>query len=285
MSYKDILLQADPTEDGKSRLAVAVALAKQFEAHLIGIFLRRPPRALALGMEESMFVGPAQVEGFAERLEHAWQAEADEAETLFRAALDKEGLAGEWRAPEGSPAETLALHARYADLLVMGQVNPDHPERSGDKHLADHVLLASGRPVLIIPYAGHFEQVGRNVVVAWNGSREATRAVHDALPILTKADSVTVLSVNPEKGVAGDGALPAADLAMHLARHGIKVNATHTTVEEISVADELLNRAFDLGADLIVSGGYGHSRLREVVLSGVTRALLQHMTIPVLMSH
>jgi nucleotide-binding universal stress UspA family protein len=123
------------------------------------------------------------------------------------------------------------------------------------------------------------------VLVGWNAGREATRAVHDALPLLVKASSVTITAVNPRVGLGAHGQEPGADIARHLARHGVTVEVEHTAAPEIGAADILLNRASELSADLLVVGAYGHSRLREFLLGGVTRSLLHQMTLPVLLSH
>ena len=136
-----------------------------------------------------------------------------------------------------------------------------------------------------MPYAGRFDTVGSHVLVAWNATREAARAVNDAMPILQKAEKVTVLSVNPPSEEAGGPAWPAADIALHLARHGVTAEASSTVSLEIDVGNAILSRAADFGSDLIVMGGYGHSRQREFILGGVTRTLLQHMTVPVIMAH
>src|SRR3954454_13493204 len=146
-------------------------------------------------------------------------------------------------------------------------------------------MLSSGRPVLAVPYAGQFERVGERVLVAWNASRESTRAVNDALPLLRGAKVVTILAVNPRQGIEGHGDVPAADIALHLARHGVKAEAAHTVAKDISEGDALLSYAADIGADLIVAGAYGHSRARELVFGGVTRTLIAEMTAPVLLSH
>ena len=138
---------------------------------------------------------------------------------------------------------------------------------------------------MIVPYAGRFDTVGSNVLVAWNATREAARAVNDAMPILQKAEKVTVLSINPPSEEAGGPVWPAADIALHLARHGVKAEASSTVSHEIDVGNAILSRAADFGSDLIVMGGYGHSRQREFILGGVTRTLLGHMTVPVIMSH
>ncbi len=145
--------------------------------------------------------------------------------------------------------------------------------------------MTSGRPVLVVPYIGPGKSVATHVLVGWNASREATRAVNDAIPLLQRAKKVTVLAVDPEGGTEGHGEVPSADISLHLARHGIKVEAAQTVTGDIDVGDALLSRASDLGADLIVVGAYGHSRMREFILGGVTRHLLQHMTVPILISH
>ncbi len=285
MSLKDILVQLDTTEQSASRLELAADLARRFGAHLTGLHVIDFARPAALALETAAFVDAQQMDDLMERLRTASSDRAAKVEAEFRARIERDGIAGEWRLVDGEVAPTIALHARYADLAVVGQVDPDHPDRGGGRHVVDQALLASGRPVLVVPYAGKFASVGRNVLVGWNASRESARALNDALPILQKAETVTVLAVNARGGIAGEGALPAADIALHLARHGIKVSAAHSSVTEIGEGDELLNRAFESGADLLVVGGYGHSRARELVLGGVTRSLLMHMTVPVLMSH
>jgi nucleotide-binding universal stress UspA family protein len=147
------------------------------------------------------------------------------------------------------------------------------------------VLLQSGRPLLLIPYAGRFDGLGRNPLIAWTETRESARAVHDALPLLEYAEKVTALTVIPPSAAAVDAPPPAAELARHLRRHGIQATALRSVAEDIPDADALLSYVCDVGADLLVMGGYGHSPLRERLRGGVTRSLLRHMTVPVLMSH
>ena len=140
----------------------------------------------------------------------------------------------------------------------------------------------------MVPYIGAGERLGTRVMVAWDGGREAARAVGDALPLLARAESVAVLVINPSQD--GHGEQPGADIALHLARHGITVEAQHLEAQhleaqDLSVGDALLSRLADQDIDLLVMGAYGHSRLRELVLGGVTRKIFQQMTVPVLMSH
>jgi nucleotide-binding universal stress UspA family protein len=199
----------------------------------------------------------------------------------FEAALARKGIMGEWRQVEGTTPENLALHGRYADLLVLGQDDPE----SDSAGLLETVLFDSGRPVLAIPFAGNFKSIGKRVLIGWNASREATRALHDALPLIAKADTATVFLANPKRGLGAHGEEPGADIARHLVRHGLKVEVAKAVADDVADSALLLNHASDMGADLLVMGAYGHSRLREFILGGVTRSLLREMTIPVLLSH
>ena len=204
-------------------------------------------------------------------------------EATFRERLRFSQLLGEWRVVSGKVSETLVRQARQADLVILGQVNPDHPPPPEGRQLVEDVLMTSGRPILVIPYIGHFQTVGSRILVGWNNSREAARAVNDAIPLLAKAASVTILEVSPRRPATDDAT--GADITRHLAHHGIRAETIRTVLAGTSVPDLLLNYAADVSADLLVIGGYGHSRLRELVLGGVTRELLRHMTLPVLMSH
>ena len=189
--------------------------------------------------------------------------------TRFHEATRRRGIQGEWRVDTGDIIGITKLHARYADLTIVGQ-GIDLKDAPYDlRFLPQELALGVGRPVLVVPRYGTFDTVGERVLVAWNGSREATRAVHDALPILKLATTVTVLSIDPERDTGER--MPSADIALHLARHGVAAEGMSTLGLDISVGDLLLSRAADLGADLIVMGAYGHSRVREMVLGGATR--------------
>jgi nucleotide-binding universal stress UspA family protein len=168
--------------------------------------------------------------------------------------------------------------ARYFDAAIVQQ--PDHKDvRAADT--IETVLLGSGRPLLIVPYIPVSPRLG-TVVIAWDEGRPAARAVADALPLLTLADRVEVVSITDG---GGDRPLPSEDMARHLARHGVKAEAARLVRGEVGIANSLLSHAADVDAGLIVMGGYGHSRLREIVLGGTTRTILQTMTVPVLMAH
>lgn len=276
MALKDLLVVVANDPACATRLDVAGDLATSCGAHLTGLFVMALPVVPGYIAVEL----PAEVHDLRRR---RWQEGAAEAERLFRARADRTGIAHEWRALEGDLIGTTMLHARYTDLTIVGQ-GVDLGDASRDlAALPEELALGVGRPVLVVPRYGTFPTVGARVLVAWNGSREATRAVNDALPILQRAKKVTLLSMNPKEVIALR--VPGADIALHLARHQVTVEAAATRATDIEVGDVLLSYAADIGADLIVMGAYGHSRLREMVLGGATRHILRHMTVPVLMSH
>jgi nucleotide-binding universal stress UspA family protein len=277
MTFKSILVHVDTTRRCAQRVAYATALAQKHDAHVIGLSVvsSYPLPALAMGEMTASLIESQMQQAV---------ADADEAEKKFGEAMKDSGLNYETRRFEGEIADAVAINARYADVTVVGQAAADEEDMSAADFLAEQIVLAAGRPILVVPYAGKFDTTGSNVLVAWNASREATRAVNDALPILQLADKVTVLSVNPED-TGGHGDIPSADISLHLARHGVKVEASQTVAHDIDAGNAILSRASDVGADLVVMGAYGHSRLREIVLGGVTQTLLSHMTVPVLMSH
>jgi nucleotide-binding universal stress UspA family protein len=284
MALKDILVFADDGRGHEPRLRLAVEVARRNEAHLTAVFIIT---SLDMARFGAPIGGDAASLGTFDALreEHraARLAIAERLAAIVGSAAERAGIAAEWRVVDGDVAELATLNARYADLAILGQTDPDAPSPAAPAPEA--VLLGSGRPILVVPYIGASDTIGRRVLVAWNASREAARALNDAVPLLADAEKVTVLSVNPARGISGEGDLPAADIALHLARHGIKAEASYVVPEDIGVGETLLSRAADLGSDLIVMGGYGHSRLRELALGGATRTLLGHMTVPVLLSH
>ncbi|MCC6473937.1 MAG: universal stress protein [Burkholderiales bacterium] len=275
MEYKTILVHLDRRARSRVRLELAVDLAGTFGAHLVGLYAVEALRFPAYL--------PAHVGSMVEQAEANYQ---DEARAMFEQAVSRRpGLSAEWRAGSGDPVGALCLSARYADLVVAGQHDPDASGEEGlPEDFVERAILAAGRPVLVIPYAGQFTAFGRRVLVAWNAAREAARAVTDALPLLARADSVQVAAFDPDR--QGDhGELPGADLGLYLARHGVKVSVGQHYYHDVEIGSQILSRAADTDADLIVMGAYGHSRTRELILGGATRTLLDSMTVPVLMSH
>jgi len=276
MSYKTILVHIDPGKRCSARVEVAIRLARQYDAHLVALHAIAPFEPPGYVMAE---MGPALIE----TQKHAAAAEMVRAEGEFTKQTSAAGFRNiEWRTAIDDPVDAMTLHARYADLIVIGQTGSSDRSNIADD-FPERLVLAAGRPVLILPSAGSFPSVGKRILVAWNPSREATRAVTDAIPLLQLADKVHVMAVNPRRGE--HGRVPGADIGLYLARHGVRVEVKTDNGAEIDVGNELLSRAADLDADLIVMGGYGHSRLKEWVLGGATRTILESMTAPVLMSH
>jgi len=277
-AFKDLLVVLDTSRSCATRLDVATALAVRFGAHLTGLYTSPPPQVPA--MIESQLT-PELVELQMRTLSEA----TARVQELFKRRGEGPGFTSEWRAREGEAGEIATLHARYADVTIVGQVDPESDELGATSDLPERVVLGAGRPVLVVPYAGTFKTVGQRVLVAWNAGREATRAVNDALPLLEGASKVTVLVVNPRPGLHGHGEIPGSDIALHLARHGVPAEASALKSDDVEIGALLLSQAADLDADLIVMGAYGHSRLRELVLGGASREILRSMTVPVLMSH
>ena len=284
MPYKDILVHLDDTPRSSVRMDIAVRLAAASGAHLTGVHAINLPAA-SMFYGYSMTVASPGPEDLIETLRVEALERVAPIEAAFRERARQEGLDGEWRVVEGDPGTMVALHARYADLAILGQPNRHEKQSDGGDHIPVSVLMSSGRPALVIPYAGKFDTISQHILVAWNASREAARAVNDAMPLLQTAQKVTVLSINPEPGIDGHGDVPSADISLHLARHGVKTEAAHTVARDIPDGEALLSYASDIGADLIVAGAYGHSRMRELAFGGVTRTLLNEMTVPVLFSH
>ncbi len=280
MAYRNILVHVDILKAAAGRLDVAVAVAQDHEAHLTGLSLTATsymPTYVAAGLPSDLL--QIQRKMALERAEKALAA--------FEKAAKLATITTESRIEhciEHEAAAVVNLHARYADLLIIGQVDPDEPPSGGESFVED-VVLGAGRPVLVVPYIGAPKASGKRVIVAWDASREAARAVTDAMPFLTRAEKVTVLVVNPERGPEGHGEQPGADVAVLLARHGVNTEVHQSESPDISVGDEILSRVADDGSDLLVMGAYGHTRLRELVLGGATRSILEEMTVPVLMSH
>ena len=276
MTYKNILVHVDDAGLNGAHIETALQLAKQHDAHITGIYVLSQPYVPAY----------VQAQISADVIELQIRL-AKEAATSAMAEFEKqavaEGLTVDGIIVEGQDEDVLTDHARCADILVVGQANPDQAQFNGDKGLPDRLIMAIGRPVLMVPYVGDYPVIGKNVFVAWDGSRQATRALNDALPILKMAEKVCVLSINPQSKGLGDA--PGAAISLHLARYGINVEADHVVSDDVSSADMLLSRAADGGADMIVMGAYGHARWREIVLGGFTQHMLAHMTVPVLMSN
>jgi nucleotide-binding universal stress UspA family protein len=210
---------------------------------------------------------------------------SEEAAQEFLDKMKKEQYTGksEWRATLDDGFAALLFHAKYADLIVAGQPDPD-----GDgvpAWFSHQLVMSAGRPVLYVPFAGRFDDCGRKILVPWNASREAAHALEEAEPFLQGAEAAEVVTFDPQKVFLDDDALPDPDIGAHLARHGAKVTVATQVTDGIDIGSAILSRAADNEADLIVMGAYSHSRIRELVLGGATREIFKSMTVPTLMSH
>lgn len=280
MTYKSILVHLDSSRACGRRVDSAIGLARDFDAQLTGLFLTAEVTL------PSYAVGGLPVE-VVRMQQKQMQDRAEVAVAKFRTACDKGGVAHEARIArchDVDVADEISMHLRYADLAVLGQSDPEDPN-STPRTVIEDVLLGAGRPAVVVPYIGASGPLGKRVMLAWDAGREAARAVADAMPMLVRADKVTVLVADARSSARGHGEQPGADIARHLARHGVKAEVHQSVTGDLSVGDAILSRLADDGCDLLVMGAYGHARLRELVLGGATRSLLEHMTVPVFMSH
>lgn len=246
-------------------------LAQRFGAHLIGLHVQPP---IDIPTLSTGVIPPSSLYA---AYEAATTAERDSASATFKRAVNGSHLSTEWRVVKGYHLDELVIQARHADLLLLGQAEPE--ATSTPRDVPETVSISSGRATLVVPHTGVRANPGKSILLCWNASRESARAASEALPFLVMADKVTVLVVDA-KEVA-----PGVDVSTWLARHGVKATIQHDEAADADVGDVILSRAADHGVDLIVMGLYGHSRLRELILGGASRTLLANMTVPVLMAH
>ncbi len=280
MAYKTILVHLNDPRRAKRLLDAAVPLARSMSAHLVGLSVL-PPFVVIPGMDG----GGVSVTVDEHRL--AYVEEAKEMKATFLEATSDLPRPAEWRNEDagfGSIASIVVDAARSADLVVASQPDPAWLNSSLRE---DPVRLAieCGRPTLLVPNTGKTRLPAKRAIVAWNGTREAARAAFDAIPLLQDTQDVGVVWINPEKSGGQAGDLPAADICASLSRHGLKCQGIEAHALGGDAGYELLRQATAFGADLLVMGCYGHSRLREFVLGGASRDVLARMELPVLMSH
>ncbi|MDR6494015.1 universal stress protein [Paraburkholderia sp. 22099] len=275
MNCKTLLVHLDDSAHAAARLDYALALAARHDAHLIGLYLvcEDPAGPLFLHGEDIWSAGRE-----AQRNDNRKRAHA-----ACLAAADRAGRGVEWRAPEGPPGAAAILHARHADLLILGQDDPEDSSAFIARHFVEDVIMESGRPAIVLPYAGPVRPHMDNVMIAWDGGRESARAATDALPLIRRASFVTIIEVQRHPHYGEPACI---DVAAWLARHGIEASFTATLkAPGVDTGAMLLDALTDRHVDLLVMGAYGHARVQERLLGGVTRNVLQAMTVPVLMSH
>jgi nucleotide-binding universal stress UspA family protein len=277
MGYKTILVHCDASRGTAGRLGIAVDLADRFAGHVVGLHVRQAFQAPAF-----TDAGPA-MDSLYRTYETTMRAEEAMATAAFRDAVGNQGISSEWRVADGYVDEILAAEARVADLVIVGQAEPDSPPTATPDDLAEDIAMAAECPVLIVPYIGAAKPPGKTVMLCWNDSREAKHAAVGALPLLAAAGKVIVLIIDPRASRGREE--PGADVAVWLARHGVKVTVQRDSAADSDVGGVILSRAADHDVDLIVMGIYGHSRMRERVLGGASRTLLASMTAPLLVAH
>jgi len=279
MSYKTILVSAELSQHAQQIAACATRIAIAEQAHLVGL--------ASTGINPLLYQCNAAAPGVPLRPEDIvgpLTEAARQALAQFTATATRLGAPScEERITDDGMLDSLVLQSRYCDLVIVGQADSGQQPSPAHDILPQQLILHCPRPVLVIPSAGQFEQIGERPLLAWDGSMAASRAIQAALPLLQRAALATLAVFNPAQVYGAHGELPGADLAGYLARHGIKVDVV---VRETNgeVGDALLSLAAEVGADLLVMGCYGHTRFRELLLGGATRSILKSMTLPVLMT-
>lgn len=277
MYPKDLVVFLEQFPGRNQRLAFATALAKRWQAHLIATFVTQP---LALNPHAAFAVGLGLSNMLAEYQAATTAAQA-QARAEFDRLADRRSFTSEWRVSDKETSAGLMMHARHASLAILGpparQTTP-----STMLSLSEHMIFASGRPCLLVPNDWSSERIGSRIVVGWNGGREATRAIADAMPLLIAADAVHLVVVPDARIQELFGAEPGADMAAHLARQGVRVVLEQCPGEDAGAV--LLDHCASLAADMLVIGAMGRPRISEFVLGGATRTVLDRVDVPVLLS-
>jgi len=274
MAIREILLHLSDDKLARSRCEAAMTLAQDHEARVTGLYVTSEPYLPG-------YVRAHLTEDILKQRRQQMTEVAGAVEKMFVDCATHSSVEHEWKMKEGDLRDHMDLQMPYMDMAVVSQIEPDVDPEDNPADIAADLVMSGMRPVMVIPYVGTRPTIGKQIMLAWNGGREAIRAASDAMPFLEKADKVTVFSVNPEDKNTD----PGTAYCDYLKHHGINAESHYTVAEDIDVGDALLSAAFDKNIDMIVMGAYGHSRLREMALGGATRNLLEHMTVPVLMSH
>lgn len=263
MAIKNILVHQDQTKSCVTRLKLAVDLAKKHDAHLKVIFARG---------------------GWRESIQESAEEAKIEYKNWVQSQVSSEWIEADAYDPELNLVDQLLWHARHSDLIILGQYNEDD-HGYAPKNLAEQLVLEAGRPLLLVPHSWKLSDIGKRIMVAWDRKRESTRAVNDSIPFLKQAKVVELVAVTskvPDKSKKFDRC---KDLAIHLEFHGIKAKTNNLLARDIDILNLLLSAITDGDIDMAVMGAYGHARIREMVLGGVTKEIFSQLPVPVLMSH
>lgn len=277
MTYKTILMHCNDNRRLKNLLAPTLIIASRFQSHVVGLSVVPPVSVIPVGALEAP---PVIVDAHCE----LYRQEVPAMRRQFEETMTGKPITSEWRDADAGPlgvADVVLEHGRTADLIVASQSDEDWPS-GGWLDVADRLAVESGRPVLIVPNGQASAQIGNRILVAWNGRREAARAVFDAMPLLKHASATKVVRIS-ESDDAEEQVSP--DISSALVRHGVETVKTEIVTSQAGAGPGLMAQAEAFDADLVVMGCYGHSRLREFVFGGATRHFLQKMRLPVLMSH
>ena len=280
MSYKTILVSLNEVGRLSELVAAAVTLARETGAHVSGLYVVPAVQVYpSVGFEAAPQVFEGNRSFFKDNGARVKQA--------FEEAMRREGLSFDFHQVDAHTpviADEVVASGRVADLVIVSTTNPE--EITGvERDFVEQTVMALGRPVIVLPYKGKATVSLNEVIIGWNGGREAARATFDALPLLKKAVKVRVVRIDPQKDPSLRGSVAGADLAEALARHGVRAEAQGYPTDGQDEGQALMRCAADSGAGLIVMGAYGHSRLAEFIFGGATRFVLNRLVCPVLMSH
>ncbi|WP_135080699.1 universal stress protein [Terasakiella sp. SH-1] len=271
MPFKHILLHLDATEQCEKRVKIAIDLAKKGDAHISALFCQTDPALSAI-------VGNHPISDELRKL-------AKETEVKFTTMAEEAGVrmsvASTLCTSHAQVVQAVTWAARTSDISILGQYDWSKNYSALPSDLAENVIVHSGRPALVIPFAGEFKEIGTRCLIAWNGGRESARALNDALPMMAGAKIAEIYSIEKE-GVKRPSESEVVD---HLGKYGISAKAAHEKRDKASITDMLLSHAADEGTNLIVMGAHGHYGMSHMLRGGNTREILKHMTVPVLMSH
>jgi len=277
MGYRRIAVHLDNTERSEARMRLASGLASRFSARLLGFFAECDPYLANLASRL-----PAEM----------FRKSGGDAEQAFRAEARRQGIDVDWGLVavrrDSALTDALVAQCRLVDIAILGQFQPEAPGMADSgvpSDLAERVVLRAGRPLLVIPYAGAHTEIGRRILVAWNGGREAARALNDALPFLTQADEVIITAIVPvdQERPANDDIC--AGVAHYLRAHGIDAKTEVRVSEKGRTMEMLLSSVVDQGADLLVVGAHGNYCAPDLPQGSGTKYILGNMTVPVLMSY
>ncbi len=279
MDFKNLLLHLDHSGGCQNRLDITFALAKKHDALITGLFV--VPDYVVPSYVEAQI----SVDLITDVTEKAL-ARARETLSGYQKMADEAGVRMDAHVVEGQVIPILREHSKYSDLLMLGQDQPDDPDNAS-YGLADALLFEGACACMVVPHSGKLALPGKRILLTWNASRESARALREAMPLLKSAEAVVVLSSEPNDSDAeiARGHPHADELARFLESHRIESVSSGISDMDISASDAILGQAAEMNADLIVMGAYGHARLREIILGGVTRDLLKQSQVPLFLAH